>query len=96
MAIEPTRAWLHVVPKRQTQVLELSDFLAMLVAEKIHDVCYAQRLELLHAAPGGYFAAEGQPFSHKKCLHAVPPVCVPNPFIKHMICKRRFGPHWPS
>src|SRR6267378_4440778 len=46
MAVEPMRAWLHVVPKRQTQVLKLSYFLAVLVAEKVHDVCNAQSLEL--------------------------------------------------
>ena len=73
MAVEPTRAWLHVVPKRQTQVLELSDFLAVLVAEKVHYVRYAQGLELLHVAPGGYLAAKRQAFSHKKCPHATPP-----------------------
>src|SRR6266550_8565855 len=95
MAVEPTRAWLHVVPKRQTQVLELTDFLAMLVAEKVDHMGYAQGLELLHVAPGGDLATKCQAFRHKKCLHAAPPLCVPNPFVKHMICKRRFGAHWP-
>jgi len=48
VAVKPTGAWLHVVPKRQTEIFELTDFLTVLVAKKVNHMGYTHGLELLH------------------------------------------------
>jgi hypothetical protein len=78
MAVEPTRTWLHIVPERQPEVLELPHFLAVLAMSQVDDVRNAQRLELLHVAPGGYCAAKRQPLACPKHPHAGTPLFVAN------------------
>jgi hypothetical protein len=95
LAVKPTRAWLHIVPKRQADIPEMSDFLAVFLAEQIHYVGYAQGPELLRTAAGGNQATKGQPFGYKICLHVYPLGVPPNPFTKHMIPKRFFKSQWP-
>ena len=92
--IEPFRPRFHVVPEWQPQALELADFFGVLAVPKINYVCDAQRLEFPYVAPGGYCTAECQPLAYPKHLHAAAPLCVPNPFVKHVFSKRRVRPHW--
>jgi hypothetical protein len=93
LTVKPFRPMLLVVLEWQPQVLELANFFAVRANSQVDDMRNAERLELVYVPPGGYGAAKSQPLAYPKHLHAVAPLCVPNPFVKHVFYKRRTRPN---
>jgi len=70
--VEPSWTRLHIIPQREPQILELTDFLAVLAVPQVDNVGDTEGLELFHVAPRCNGAAKGQPLANPKRLHTRP------------------------